>query len=428
MVKLLVSMVSALAAVASAASIGKPNDQLSVDLEKRGLAFDYQHDKIRGVSLGGWLILEAYMNPSLFKAFGNDPPIDEYHYTKKLGKEEAHKRLNKHWDTWITEDDIKHIKDLGLNTVRIPIGYWAFLLKEGDPYVQGQLPYVDRVLGWCRKHGIKAWVDMHGAPGSQNGFDNSGLANHYDWQKGDNVNLTLNALGQMIGRYGGGNWSDVVIGVEAVNEPLASVLNMTQLKQYFWDSYYELRNISGPSQGALFHDGFKPVGYWNDFLTTDQGAWNVVIDHHNYQIFDAGQLNDTIDQHVQTACSLGLQNKKEAHWNVVGEWSAALTDCAYWVNGVGKGARWEGHDGSNYNHGSCEPYRHISTWSQEHKENVRKFVEAQFDAYEQGSGWIFWAWKTEDAVDFDFQKLARAGVIPQPLTLRKYPNQCGYNN
>ena len=424
---LLYTALTALAVVGKAASVGGNVEEQPDTLQKRDdLAFDYEKDKMRGVTLGGWLVLEPYMTPSLFKAFGDDVPVDEYHYCQKLGKEECKSRLESHWNSFIVEDDIKQIKDLGLNTVRIPIGYWAFLLKDGDPYVQGQLPYVDRVLGWCRKHGLKAWVDLHGAPGSQNGFDNSGLRDSYDWQKDNNVELTLDALRQMSGRYGSGNWSDVVVGVEALNEPLAPILNMSQLKDFYWDSYRAIRYINGPAQGAVFHDGFKPAGYWNDFLKTDQNAWNVIIDHHNYQVFSPGQLNNTIEQHIQTACNLGLEYAKEAHWNVVGEWSAALTDCDYWVNGVGRGSRWEGqYDNGNY-HGSCEPYRQVSSWSDEHKKNVRKFIEAQFDAYEQGSGWIFWSWKTEDAVDFDFQKLVYAGVVPQPLSERNYPNQCNY--
>lgn len=38
----------------------------------------------------------------------------------------------------ITEEDFQYIQDAGLNTVRIPIGYWAFDLLD-EPYVQGQI-------------------------------------------------------------------------------------------------------------------------------------------------------------------------------------------------------------------------------------------------------------------------------------------------
>jgi glucan 1,3-beta-glucosidase len=38
----------------------------------------------------------------------------------------------------ITEEDFQLIQAAGLNTVRIPIGYWAFDLND-EPYVQGQI-------------------------------------------------------------------------------------------------------------------------------------------------------------------------------------------------------------------------------------------------------------------------------------------------
>jgi glucan 1,3-beta-glucosidase len=56
-----------------------------------------------------------------------------------------------------------------LNHVRLPIGYWAFDVSRGEPYIQGQLPYLQKAVTWARNHGLKLIVDLHGAPGSQNG-------------------------------------------------------------------------------------------------------------------------------------------------------------------------------------------------------------------------------------------------------------------
>jgi glucan 1,3-beta-glucosidase len=44
----------------------------------------------------------------------------------------------------------------------------------GEPYIQGQLPYLDKAVDWAGRYGLKVIIDLHGAPGSQNGFDNSG--------------------------------------------------------------------------------------------------------------------------------------------------------------------------------------------------------------------------------------------------------------
>ncbi|GME85109.1 unnamed protein product [Ambrosiozyma monospora] len=129
-----------------------------LQLKKRNSRWDYQNDKLYGVNAGGWLLLEPYITPSIFIDVGGDDssmPVDEYHYTKQLGKKEASEKLQKHWSIWITEDDFEKMVEYGLNFVRIPIGYWAFELLDDDPYVQGQVEYLDKAIGWARKNGLK---------------------------------------------------------------------------------------------------------------------------------------------------------------------------------------------------------------------------------------------------------------------------------
>jgi Cellulase (glycosyl hydrolase family 5) len=80
-----------------------------------------------------------------------------------------------------------------LNHVRLPIGYWAFDVHAGEPWIQGQLAYLTKAVGWASAHGLKVIVDLHGAcggeikqvlpfdarfvvgaPGSQNGYFRTG--------------------------------------------------------------------------------------------------------------------------------------------------------------------------------------------------------------------------------------------------------------
>jgi aryl-phospho-beta-D-glucosidase BglC (GH1 family) len=60
---------------------------------------------------------------------------------------------------------------LRLNHVRIPIGYWAYEVASGEPYIQGQREYLLKATDWAGKHGLKVIIDLHGVPGSQNGYD-----------------------------------------------------------------------------------------------------------------------------------------------------------------------------------------------------------------------------------------------------------------
>lgn len=82
---------------------------------------------------------------------------------------------------------------------------------------------------------------------------------------------------------------------------------------------------------------------------------------------------------------------------VVGEWMAAENDCAYWLNGFGKGARYDGSFPGSYFIGSCVNENTISAMSSGKLAEVAQYISAQLDAYEAASGWFFWAGKTESA-------------------------------
>lgn len=316
----------------------------------------------------------------------------------------------------------------GLTHVRIPIGYWAFCEIEGDPYVQGQQEYLDKAIEWARNAGLKVWIDLHGAPGSQNGFDNSGYRDQYKWLTSNTVDITLTVLELMAKKYGSDQYADVVTSIELLNEPLGPALGMDGIKD-FYKRGYDIVRQNAPNLNIVFHDAFQSLNFWNDFFQAPEASL-VTLDHHQYQVFSPGENARSIQDHIDVACGIGRATQTENHWRVTGEFSAALTDCTKWLNGVGRGARYDGTFNNNgdtsYYIGSCANRWDISTWTDEERANSRRFVEAQFDAYDQGSGWIFWTYKTENSIEWDFRRLVENGIIPYPLDSRDYPNQCGF--
>lgn len=130
-------------------------------LESRHLTFDYNTEKVRGVNLGGWLVLEPWITPSIFEAAGSSA-VDEWTLGEALGASETEARLSQHWNTFITESDFQQIANAGLNHVRIPIGYWAVAPIPGEPFVQGQLGALDNAITWARNTGLKVLIDLHG--------------------------------------------------------------------------------------------------------------------------------------------------------------------------------------------------------------------------------------------------------------------------
>ncbi|KAJ5911584.1 glucan 1-3-beta-glucosidase A [Penicillium subrubescens] len=389
-----------------------------------GIAFDYGSEKVRGVNIGGWLVLEPWITPSVFDNVG-DAAVDEWSLCATLGPDQCRQVLSEHWNSFITQEDFNQIAAAGMNHVRIPIGYWAVEHLEGDPYVDGQLQYLDSAVGWARAAGLKVMVDLHGAPGSQNGFDNSGKRGAITWQQGDTVDSTKNVLRTLAARYGGD--ADVVTAIEALNEPsIPGGVNEDGLKQYYYDSWGVAREATQDTTVVL-HDGFVPTESWNGFMSESTGFYYVMMDTHHYEVFDNGLLAMNTASHVGNTCS--FVNDHVLHtdkWTVVGEWTGAMTDCAKYLNGKGIGSRYDGTYQGSTALGSCDgkAVGNIDTLTGDERTNIRQFIEGQLDAYEKGNGWLYWTWKTEGAPEWDMQMQLAGGVFPNPVTSRQFPGQC----
>jgi glucan 1,3-beta-glucosidase len=126
-------------------------------------------EKIRGVNLGNWLVLEKWMHPPLFHGVDAE---DETDLCLLLSDDEKKGRLKAHRDSYITEYDFRYIKNIGMNIVRLPVPHFVFGDRPEfcEPYVPC-IEYVDKAFEWAKKTGLKVLIDLHTAPDSQNGFD-----------------------------------------------------------------------------------------------------------------------------------------------------------------------------------------------------------------------------------------------------------------
>lgn len=113
-------------------------------------------------------MLEPWITPSIFDAAGA-AAVDEWSLCSTLGANQCKSVLSQHWNSFVTQDDLNQIAAAGMNHVRIPIGYWALEHLPDDPYVRGQLTYLDMAVSWARAAGLKVMVDLHGGqhPGHQ---------------------------------------------------------------------------------------------------------------------------------------------------------------------------------------------------------------------------------------------------------------------
>lgn len=126
--------------------------------------------KIRGVNLGSYLVFEPWMAETSWKEMGCEGLDSEFDCVSHLGQETANSVFQNHWDAWINQTDIDRMVDYGINTIRIPVGYWimeSLVNTTNEYFPQGGLGYLERVCEWAATAGIFVVIDLHGAPGAQ---------------------------------------------------------------------------------------------------------------------------------------------------------------------------------------------------------------------------------------------------------------------
>jgi endoglucanase len=119
---------------------------------------------LRGYNIGSWMMMENFMLGT---------PGVEQHLRKYLreyaGEEKASRFFESFLNTFIQEKDIRFLKEIGCDHVRIPFNYRHFESGGGPLSFKPEgFAHLDRVIGYCRRHGLYAVLDLHAAPGYQN--------------------------------------------------------------------------------------------------------------------------------------------------------------------------------------------------------------------------------------------------------------------
>ena len=287
----------------------------------------------------------------------------------KAGVGNATSYMERHWDTWITEADFEKMASMGINTVRLPIGYWS-----AGPWFTRNSPfnayadvyyyswrYVARAINWAAKYNIGVLIDLHGAYGSQNGQPHSGLSDgNIQFYNDYNMNLTTQLLLWITQEL-----ADVtnIVGIQLLNEPQ----DRSNLWPWYTSTMNAMRKIA-PTMPLYFHDAFN----LNKGAAFVAGRSDFVVqDHHSYYVYTSADTSLSAKGHIK-AINGGIKTWMEqqsdiARRNViVGEWSCALAPSS-----LSKSSDKTG-DQTNFCTDQEEVYR------------------------EAEAGWTFWSWTMEN--------------------------------
>ena len=236
---------------------------------------------LKGINLGNWLEPEGYMFK--FKSASSPRKIYEV-FNELIGPDAAKNFWDNFRENYITEDDIKFIKDHGFNSVRVPFNYKLFVNEDfSSDCSHPGLNYLDKVINWCSKYKIYVILDMHCAPGGQTGDnidDSWGFP--YLFESAESQNLTIKIWKEIADRYKNEKY---VLGYDLLNEPIAPYFDTEKLNLLLEPLYKKITSaIRQVDQshiiilgGAQWDSNFKVFGkpfdskliytfhkYWSD--------------------------------------------------------------------------------------------------------------------------------------------------------------------
>lgn len=325
-------------------------------------------NNFEGVNLGGWLLVERWMTPSLFK---DTDAEDEYSLMQtKVGAA----RIEKHRKSFITEEDWKWLANNDITHIRLPVGYWA--LHDDAPYTN-VAKHLDWAFAMAEKYNIQILLDLHALKGSQNGTIHSGKIGPVEWRRYEQDSLAT--VEELARRYCD---SPALWGFEIINEP--KVLgNYIALIRYYRDAYTLLRSILKPGTYTIFQDGFVPLLFSGTLWARKH--YPVIMDTHFYLAVPgllhklSPKAHDRV-RNILFGGALLLTTWRQPV--IVGEWSSVLPQQMF-----------------------------NRTPQDQHYAMLAGTIERQRHMYKRALGRFYWNYKTEGEGMYNYRSLVETDTI-----------------
>lgn len=360
-----------------------------------------------GVNLGGWLLWEPgpANNSDLIASLGADADIPDDEWTLceqlilKYGQVEAEALMHKHRSTHVTREDFIKMKQLGVNAVRVPFGYWAIAGPgEGEPFIGPCVEFLDAALRWGDEVGLSVILCYHSAVGFQSYDPPCGRHNEKWKPKNFNVAANVEVMRQVAKRFGN---HPALGGICILNEPHGDLPAKT-LNSFFEGAYSVMRGSEQLPESVqlmlpVFHHEFTSFA---GRYTPQKGFVNVVFDVHCYQVFGdpyAGWCRMSLAEHLRYAIGkasshpiTGIVKRNERV--VVTEFSLGLPvwDKKYMIS-----------------------REFAALTGTEKKLLMRSFALRQLSSFATYTeGWFFWCWKDDSGPEWSLSESMSKGWMP----------------
>ena len=239
---------------------------------------------LRGMGLGGWMLMEGYMMQS------SDVADTQHEFRQRLEDLMGVDNTNVFFDKWlenhVTKADIDSLSSWGFNSVRLPMHYNLFTLPIEEESIEGENTWltkgftiIDELLQWCEENEVYLILDLHAAPGGQGA--NAAISDYNSdlpslWESELNKNKTIALWKKLAERYKDKEW---IGGYDLLNEVNWEMENDNEeLLNLYKDITTEIRAVD--NNHIIFIEG---NGFANDFNgLTPPWDDNMVYSFHKY--------------------------------------------------------------------------------------------------------------------------------------------------
>jgi len=233
---------------------------------------DGERINFQGVNLGNWFMLEAWM----FNMFD----ISDQHtilqiLSRRFGNEKRDALIERHRETWITEEDFRLISEIGMNCVRLPFHYTMLVdINEPDLMSKEGFAWLDLALEMARENELYVILDLHGAPGGQCADQPSGrVGSNGLWGSQVNHDLTVRIWEAIALRY---KDHSNIAAFDIINEPYGAQNSVRdpirrELRELCERIYHAIRAqgndhvilFPGTQLGIFFYRSPEAMGAYN---------------------------------------------------------------------------------------------------------------------------------------------------------------------
>lgn len=284
-----------------------------------------------GVNIGCWLELEYSCYEDWWASLGTTA-TDEWDLCEQLG-DDCPTVMKAHYASFINTTSIDKVAAVGVNTLRIPTTYAAWVDVPGSQFYHGdQTTYLQTITDYAiETYGMHIVVGLHSLPGGVNTLDIGEAYGHDAWfQNSTNLAYSLQAIDAMLTWINGTGHANSFT-IEPINEAAddfdefgtcagLTTAGAEYVAAYITEVLQIVETFDGGKIPVMFQDCFCGESFWSPYFNTTQ---NLVFDTHVYYFSDAGVYSEYVDPAV---CGQASTLSGDDEFPVfVGEWSLQVT-------------------------------------------------------------------------------------------------------